>query len=171
MVCWLVKSCINRVTPAFGATTRFPSTLPPSRGNKTRGADCKTDCRPAVVDLISRVRASARVAQLDRASASGAEGCGFDPRRAHQFSRVEKPRGSCSESWKEAELGGNSTKINHLGPVPEGQSCSELRRLFGFRFPKTWPRKQLQINAVQSWKSQTEQNHRGSEGVQGAGAH
>ncbi len=27
----------------------------------------------------------ARVAQLDRASASGAEGCGFDPRLAHQF--------------------------------------------------------------------------------------
>ena len=26
----------------------------------------------------------ARVAQLDRASASGAEGCGFDPRLAHQ---------------------------------------------------------------------------------------
>ena len=26
----------------------------------------------------------ARVAQLDRASASEAEGCGFDPRRAHQ---------------------------------------------------------------------------------------
>ncbi len=27
----------------------------------------------------------ARVAQLDRASASGAEGCGFDPRPAHHF--------------------------------------------------------------------------------------
>ncbi len=32
-------------------------------------------------------RSSARVAQLDRASASGAEGCGFDPRLAYQFFR------------------------------------------------------------------------------------
>ena len=29
-------------------------------------------------------QSSARVAQLDRASASGAEGCGFDPRLAYQ---------------------------------------------------------------------------------------
>src|ERR1043166_1233235 len=38
-----------------------------------------TECRSA-----SR---KARVAQLDRASASGAEGCGFDPRRAHHFGK------------------------------------------------------------------------------------
>jgi hypothetical protein len=31
---------------------------------------------------------SARVAQLDRASASGAEGCGFDPRLAYQVSLI-----------------------------------------------------------------------------------
>ncbi|MFM1941132.1 MAG: hypothetical protein RI897_114 [Verrucomicrobiota bacterium] len=30
-------------------------------------------------------RSVARVAQLDRASASGAEGCGFDPRLAYHF--------------------------------------------------------------------------------------
>src|SRR5690348_10285250 len=35
-------------------------------------------------------RAVARVAQLDRASASGAEGCGFDPRLAHQSSLATK---------------------------------------------------------------------------------
>ena len=33
----------------------------------------------------SLIIAFARVAQLDRASASGAEGCGFDPRLAYQF--------------------------------------------------------------------------------------
>ena len=32
--------------------------------------------------------ATARVAQLDRASASEAEGCGFNPRRAHHFDLV-----------------------------------------------------------------------------------
>ena len=34
----------------------------------------------------------ARVAQLDRASASGAEGCGFDPRLAYQLSETDEPR-------------------------------------------------------------------------------
>ena len=32
---------------------------------------------------LRKVGDVARVAQLDRASASGAEGCGFDPRLAH----------------------------------------------------------------------------------------
>ena len=36
------------------------------------------------VDSESR-HPRARVAQLDRASASGAEGCGFDPRLAHHL--------------------------------------------------------------------------------------
>ncbi len=41
----------------------------------------------------------ARVAQLDRASVSEAEGCGFDPRRAHQrFTSV-----SCCPSLPAAE--------------------------------------------------------------------
>jgi hypothetical protein len=32
----------------------------------------------------------ARVAQLDRASVSGAEGCGFDPRRTYHFPTLFK---------------------------------------------------------------------------------
>jgi hypothetical protein len=43
--------------------------------------------RIALADAVSYcgVLSKARVAQLDRASASGAEGCGFDPRLAYQF--------------------------------------------------------------------------------------
>ena len=37
------------------------------------------------IPTFSPSRIRARVAQLDRASASGAEGCGFDPRPAHHF--------------------------------------------------------------------------------------
>ena len=43
-------------------------------------------------------RCLARVAQLDRASASGAEGCGFDPRLAYHFVFDEHSRRSCSET-------------------------------------------------------------------------
>ena len=43
-----------------------------------------TDCPRTRIGLI--FASHARVAQLDRASASGAEGCGFDPRLAHQSS-------------------------------------------------------------------------------------
>ena len=40
--------------------------------------------------IVAPARHRARVAQLDRASASGAEGCGFDPRRAHQLHGYER---------------------------------------------------------------------------------
>jgi hypothetical protein len=43
---------------------------------------CIKRCSRVYADLPWRH--SARVAQLDRASASGAEGCGFDPRLAYQ---------------------------------------------------------------------------------------
>ena len=36
-------------------------------------------------DKLSGLPPKAPVAQLDRVSASEAEGCGFDPRQAHQF--------------------------------------------------------------------------------------
>ncbi len=37
---------------------------------------------------VASASLSARVAQLDRASVSEAEGCGFDPRRAHHFIEI-----------------------------------------------------------------------------------
>ena len=46
----------------------------------------------AATNRITYCWAGARVAQLDRASASGAEGCGFDPRLAHQSSLATQCR-------------------------------------------------------------------------------
>src|SRR5437762_5126090 len=46
-------------------------------------ASSQSDC-PATMLNLPLFR-PARVAQLDRASASGAEGCGFDPRLAYHF--------------------------------------------------------------------------------------
>src|SRR5262245_41251666 len=46
-------------------------------------------CCSAPVAVLSC--SSARVAQLDRASASGAEGCGFDPRLAHHLKNPPIP--------------------------------------------------------------------------------
>ena len=40
--------------------------------------------------IVPSVLRPARVAQLDRASASEAEGCGFDPRRAHQLFSTDR---------------------------------------------------------------------------------
>src|SRR5439155_5546752 len=45
-------------------------------------------------NVSSRLARSARVAQLDRVTASGAEGCGFDSRRAHHWFGNVSPLGS-----------------------------------------------------------------------------
>ena len=51
-----------------------------SRARKNRLRSGRPSAR-----LPPRFRHRAPVAQLDRASASGAEGCGFEPRQAHHF--------------------------------------------------------------------------------------
>ena len=52
----------------------------------TRTVDWRLDDDSSTAD--SRLTTVAPVAQLDRASASGAEGCRFEPCRAHQIGRA-----------------------------------------------------------------------------------
>ena len=47
----------------------------------------------------------ARVAQLDRASASGAEGCGFDPRLAYQAAPPARDRPGPGNRAREQKRG------------------------------------------------------------------
>jgi putative endonuclease len=66
-------------------------------------ADRESSCPPAELSLFFSQRA--RVAQLDRASASGAEGCGFDPRLAYQPSLAAQRRAKAARHSAEREGG------------------------------------------------------------------
>src|ERR1035437_1345703 len=50
------------------------------------------------MNQVVNLQLFARVAQLDRASASEAEGCGFDPRHAHQPSLSASLRASARQA-------------------------------------------------------------------------
>ena len=56
--------------------------------------DSVRPCRDDAFRVIFRAGSSARVAQLDRVTASEAEGCGFDSRRAHHLFGNVSPLGS-----------------------------------------------------------------------------
>src|SRR5450755_450343 len=73
--------CLQRVRAIWRLTIRHASRALPLEGAKWHNATRDTE-RSATVS------ASARVAQLDRASASGAEGRGFESRLAHAISRL-----------------------------------------------------------------------------------
>jgi hypothetical protein len=56
---------------------------------------------------------SARVAQLDRASASGAEGCGFDPRFAHHSNSLN-PGLTCQVSLRDCFRKGTNMRVERM---------------------------------------------------------
>jgi hypothetical protein len=73
---------------------------------------------------------------LDRASASGAKGCGFNSRRAHHFKIKVSLGGNFVGN---AELGGMSRKeVESLGFLTEFQDLGTLRSAKGDKAAKHW---------------------------------
>ena len=72
----------------------LPARLPGAYDAQNDSSQLDT-AKVGAVQIIN-FKSSARVAQLDRVSASEAEGCGFDPRRAHHSTIFAVPsRISC----------------------------------------------------------------------------